>query len=216
MRGDSQPLLGGRLPNLPDDYHARVVRVMRGLLLIAIGIGAVERNVDILVNATGGLAVTFVPAVLERKATVSMDAGLSVWLTAAVFLHVVGAVGIPGVPGNFYSEIWWWDHLTHVASASLVAGIGYTVLRGIDEHSNAVTLPRRLTIVFTALFVLAFGVYWEIFEFAVGQVRIGGESALTQYGVEDTLKDLAFDTVGGIVVGVLGQIYLIGSETGLA
>lgn len=179
---------------------------------IAIGIGILQRNVDILLNATGGLVVTVIPAVLERDHRIPLDTRLSLWLTMAVFLHVVGAVGIPGVPGNFYSDIWWWDHLTHAASASLVAGIGYAVLRAIDEHSESVMLPKKLTFIFTLLFVLAFGVYWEIFEFAVGHIKISGESALTQYGVEDSLEDLAFDAIGGLIAATLGEIHLVGTD----
>lgn len=196
---------------VPDGRGARVARGMQALMLAAVGVGLFQRNVDVLVNAFGGLAVTFVPALLERNVRVSMDARLSLWLTAAVFLHVVGAVGVPGVPGNLYSDVWWWDHLTHVATASLVAGMGYASLRAIDEHVDDVDLPRELTFAFTLLFVLAAGVYWEIFEFAVGHVRVSGESALTQYGVEDTLVDLAFDAVGGLVAASLAQAYRVGT-----
>ncbi len=213
MSDDSQRFgIDGPVP-IPGRRRARVARVMQALMLGAVALGAVERNVDILVNATGGLAVTFVPALFERNSSVPMDAGLSLWFTTAVFLHVVGAVGIPGAPGNLYSDVWWWDHVTHAASASLVAGIGYALLRAIDEHSDAVALPTQLTVVFTLLFVLAVGVYWEIFEFALGHVRIGGESALTQYGVADTLEDLAFDAAGGLIAAVLGEVYLIGAPT---
>jgi len=190
-----------------------MARVMQGLMLGAVALGAVDQDVDIILNATGGLAVTFVPAFLERNPRVPMDAGLSLWLTTAVFLHVVGAVGLPGAPGNFYSDVWWWDHVTHAASASLVAGIGYALLRAIDEHGDAVALPTQLTFVFTLLLVLAVGVYWEIFEFALGHVRIGGDSALTQYGVADTLQDLAFDAAGGLIAAVLGEVYLISADT---
>jgi VanZ family protein len=32
---------------------------------------------------------------------------------------------------------------------------------------------------------------------------------ITQHGLSDTLKDLVFDTIGGIVVGLWGTVYLV-------
>lgn len=190
-------------------HHTRVTRFLQGCLVLALGIGALEGNVSILVNAAGGLAVTFVPALLDRSPRVPMDSRLSLWLTSAVFLHVVGALGLPGIDGTLYSGVWWWDHVTHAASASLIAGIGYGTLRAVDDHSDAVDIPPKLMVVYTLLFVLAIGVYWELFEFAIGHLRVDGESALTQYGVEDTLGDLAFDAAGGLIVAVLGEFYAL-------
>lgn len=124
-------------------------------------------------------------------------------MTVAVFLHVVGAVEVPGF-GTFYADLWWWDHLTHAASASLVAGLGYVVVRAVDEHTDALVVPGRYTVVVTLVIVLAVGVYWEVLEFAVGHVSVGGETALTQYGVGDTVEDLAFDALGGLVAAAVG------------
>jgi len=36
----------------------------------------------------------------------------------------------------------------------------------------------------------------------------GGETPLTQYGVEDTMKDLAFDAVGGVLAATFGAAHL--------
>lgn len=203
-----------RRPWLGSSRQATIARGLQALVLGAVVLGMARGNVDLAVNALGGLAVTFVPALLERNAGVSIDPRLALWLTAAVALHVVGAVGLPGVPGTLYTELPWWDNLTHVASASLVAGMGYVSLRGLDEHTDAVDLPPGQLVVFTVLFVLAFGVYWELFEYAVGHVRIGGESALTQYGVQDTLGDLAFDAAGGLLVAVLAGAYRLRTDVG--
>jgi uncharacterized membrane protein YjdF len=64
--------------------------------------------------------------------------------------------------------------------------------------------------VFILLFVLAFGVFWEVIEFAVaGAASIAGtQSVLTQYGLSDTMLDLLFDTLGGVLVAVWGTAHL--------
>jgi hypothetical protein len=49
---------------------------------------------------------------------------------------------------------------------------------------------------------MAFGVFWEIVEFTLGLASqlLGGEAVLAQYGLDDTVTDLLFNQVGGIVV----------------
>ena len=135
-----------------------------------------------------------------------MDSGLVLWITAAVFLHVFGSVGLPGMTGTPYDSTWWYNHLTHALSASIVAAVGCAGVRAIDEHRDDIYLPPRFKFVFILLFVLAFGVFWEMIEFAVsglGSVT-GAESALTQYGLEDTMLDLVFNTIGAIGAAAWG------------
>ncbi|MFW5934466.1 MAG: DUF2238 domain-containing protein, partial [Halolamina sp.] len=89
---------------------------------------------------------------------------------------------------------------------------GYVTVRALDEHTDAVRFPPRFVFVFILLFTMAFGVLWEVIEFAIALTAeaTGAPAVLTQYGLEDTMKDLLFDTLGGIVVGVWGTAYLTG------
>ena len=57
--------------------------------------------------------------------------------------------------------------------------------------------------VLTVVVVMAVGGYWEIFEFGVGQLADSGHSPLTQYGLADTLGDLTFNSLEGVVVAVV-------------
>ncbi|WP_192918584.1 hypothetical protein [Salinigranum salinum] len=183
---------------------------MQVVLVGLVFIGLDRGNVGIVVNGVIALVITYLPAVLERDYHIPMNAGLTLWLTSAVFLHALGTVGLPGSEFSFYQTVWWWDHLTHTLSSSVVAAAGYTTVRAIDEHSEEVYLPWQFTFVFVLLFVVALGVLWEVIEFAVGGVGalFGGGSILTQYGLEDTLLDLVFDIVGGVVVALWGTAYL--------
>lgn len=188
----------------------QATRFMELSLIGIIAIGLDRGNLGIVVNGAIALAATELPAVLERDYDLPMDAGLTLWLTAAVFLHALGTVGIPGSGLSFYKGLWWWDHLTHTLSASVVAAVGYTTVRAIDEHSDAVELTPRFTFVFILLFTIAFGVFWEVLEFVIGGAAAltGTTSVLTQYGLEDTMMDLIFDTLGGVVVAIWGSAYL--------
>jgi hypothetical protein len=188
----------------------RLSRAMQIVLVGLVFIGLDRGNVGIVANSAIALGVTYLPATLERDYHIPMDTGLTLWITTAVFLHALGTVGLPGSQFSFYQTVWWWDHLTHALSASVVAAAGYATVRAIDLHTEQVYLPPQFTFVFILLFVVAFGVLWEVLEFAVGGLAslLGGDAVLTQYGLEDTLLDLVFDIVGGVLVAIWGTAYL--------
>jgi len=195
---------------LTDRRQRQLTRAMQVSLLVMIGLGLERGSLGIVVNATIGLGVTQLPAVLERDYQIPMDPALTLWISAAVFLHALGTAGLPGSETNFYRSIPWWDHLTHTLSSSIVAAAGYATARAVELHSDAVSLPGRFMFVFILLFVLAFGVFWEVIEFGVAGLAAlsGTQSVLTQYGLEDTMLDLLFDTLGGVVVAVWGTAHL--------
>jgi uncharacterized membrane protein YjdF len=180
--------------------------ILVGLLFIGIERG----STGIIVNTGVSLAVVQLPAILERDYDIPMDPRLTLWVTLAAFLHAVGVVGIPGSGLSFYTTIGWWDHLTHSLSASVVAAAGYATVRALDIHLEAVHISPKVVSVVLLICVLAFGVLWELLEFAIGVAadEFGTGTILTQYGIEDTLKDLTFNTFGGIIVALWGGVYL--------
>ena len=66
---------------------------------------------------------------------------------------------------------------------------------------------------FLLLFVMAFGVFWEVIEFALGEAAraVGNRALLTQYGLEDTMLDLVFDVVGAVLVVALDVRVFLGA-----
>ena len=188
----------------------RATRMMELSLVGMLFIGLDRLNLGIVVNATVGLAVVQLPAILERDYQIPMDPALTLWITSAVFLHALGTVGVPGSRYSFYETLWWWDHLTHALSASVVAAAGYATVRALDRHNDGIDLPPRFTFVFVLLITVAFGVFWEVLEFAIQEVATlaGSTSVLTQYGLGDTMLDLVFDVIGGVIVATWGTVYL--------
>lgn len=192
----------------------RQEQLSRGMQLSLVGLLfiALERGSPaLIVTVSIGLSVTFVPAVLERDHQIPMDAGLTLWITAAAFLHTLGVVGIPGTGQSLYGSVPIYDNVTHALSASVVAGVGYATVRAFDEHSEGTDIPPRLMFVFILIFVVAFGVVWELLEFSIDVVSNAtgsGTSGFTQHGLEDTLFDLVFDAIGGVVVATWGTAHL--------
>ncbi len=125
------------------------------------------------------------------------------WITTAVFLHTLGSAGL-------YGQIGWWDHLTHAMSASLIAAFGYTTARTIDLHNDSIHIPKRVFFVYIFVVVLSFGVIWELFEFALDIVatETGVTMPLAQHGLDDTVRDTMFNSLGALLVPAFGQAHL--------
>jgi hypothetical protein len=170
-----------------------------------LAIGVWTRNVSVVVNAVLGLAVTFAPAVLERDYRLHLSPGISVFVAVAVFLHTVGMLGL-------YTDVWWYDHLTHAFSASLVAAAGYATARAVDAHRDDLQFPPRFLAAFILLLTLALGVLWEVAEWVAREaaLALAFDPVLVVYGVEDSILDLVFDAVGAVLVATLGTRYLAG------
>ncbi|QLG47746.1 hypothetical protein [Natrinema halophilum] len=195
----------------PSQHRQRQLTYLMEVGLIGMLFVGIDRgNGGIVINTAVALAVTQLPPILERDYEIPMDPRLTLWITTAVFLHAFGTVGLPGATTTLYTDIGWWDHLTHALSASLVAGAGYATVRAFDEHAEGVHLPQRFIAVFILLFVLAFGVLWEILEFAIALSAdaFGIDAVLTQYGLGDTMLDFVFNSIGALIVALWGGAYL--------
>ena len=177
-----------------------------GIMFVGIWSG----STTIFVNALVGFVVTQIPPLLERDYGIPLDPALTLWITGAVFLHAFGVAGLPGAEENLYGQEWWFDHVTHALSSSVVAAVGYATARALDEHSPEIHLPRQFMFVYILLFVLAFGVIWEVIEFGLGELARwqGNTALLTQHGLDDSMLDLVFDTIGAIIVAIWGTVHL--------
>lgn len=195
---------------LSADQQRRMTRVMQLVLVGIVVFGLVFQQPKAITNGSIALLVTFIPAFLERDYDLTLNPWLGLWITTAVFLHSLGSAGL-------YSQVGWWDHLTHAASASLVGGIGYTVARAIDVHNDEIYIPNRFAFVFILIMVLAFGVLWEMFEYGLDVVATTTDVAmpLSQHGLDDTVRDLMFNSLGAIVIAVFGQVHLSALATSI-
>ncbi|GAB7011094.1 hypothetical protein JCM31271_30370 [Halorubrum trueperi] len=203
-------LLSERL-NLSIKRQRQLARGMQVLLALTFGYGLWTRQLPFLVNAGVALAITFVPALLERDFGLPVEPGLALWITSAVFLHVLGTAGLYGLLPP-------WDALTHTFSATVVAAAGYATLRAIYIHTPSIHLPPWAMFACTLVFVLAAGVVWELLEFAIDRsaLLLGFDPVLAQHGIDDTIVDLIFDAVGAVIVAAWGTVYLVAVSDYLA
>ncbi len=191
------------LPRPPVRTQRHLTRAIQLLLVVVVGYGVAAGQPKAITNGTLALLVTVLPGALERSYDLPLDPWLALWITTAVFLHTLGSAGL-------YASVAWWDSLTHAVSASLVAGVGYTVARAVELHSDEVTVPTRFVFVYLFVVVLAFGVVWELFEFGLDVLAdtTGVPMPLAQHGLEDTVGDLTFNALGALLVALFGQAHL--------
>jgi hypothetical protein len=179
-----------------------LTRLLQAVLAGICLFGLATFQLGMAANGGFGLGLTLLPAAIRREYDYSMNPGLVLWITAAVWLHSVGSLGP-------YSWFPWYDNLTHTMSAIVIAGVGYATFRGFERHSTELSVPSEFRAVFIVVFVLAMSVIWELLEFASGAVPalVGIDAPLVVYGVDDIVSDTIFNTLGGVVVAVGGSSY---------
>lgn len=189
-----------------------------GTVLLQVGlagflvVGIRRRNVSIAANALVVLGATFLPALVQyavftvQGVAVTIEGIVPFWIAAAGFLHMVGMGGL-----YEHEATWWWDHVTHVVSAALVAATFSGVLHGVTLASPGFRPSAAIVASLTVLLTLAVGVVWELVELAVHRysTELGTESVLIPYGRRDTVLDLGFDAVGAVVVVALDVQVLV-------
>ncbi len=167
-----------------------VERAIRYGIVAVFGEGFRRRNPGAVVNAVFALAATYLPDAVERLYGVEFRAWQRVYAGGAMLAHAVGMLGP-------YDDTWWWDHVTHTLSATLLAGF---VHAAADRQGRDPT-PRVLAVVVVA------GLFWELLEYLIHAAsrRIGIEPILVSYSRKDTLLDLAFNMAGATLVLVFGD-----------
>lgn len=173
------------------DTNVRPVEFgIRSAIVSVFFLGIRKRNPGAVVNAVFSLLGTYLPVALERTLGVEFRPWQRLYVESAMLTHSVGMLGP-------YDDVWWWDHLTHTHSASVVGGVIHVVAtrRGHDPR------PRVVGVI---VFV---GILWELAEYSIHFVakRLGIDPILVPYGREDTAFDLVFNLVGALFVVVFGD-----------
>jgi uncharacterized membrane protein YjdF len=172
---------------------------------IITGYSILQGDTGLFINSFLPLLISLTPEYLSRRYDYELNVVAGVWIAAAAFIHAFGATGP-------YEQFGWYDSVAHAVSGSLMAGVGYSIVDALDRASDEVEFHSGFKLLFMFLFTLGIGAYWEIIEFSLGKLSevIGGEPALAQYGTEDIVKDILYDGLGGILVGVAGTQFFEG------
>lgn len=111
------------------------------------------------------------------------------------------------VVNNWYRSIPWIDILIHFGWAVTLGLVGYWIIKKFPQY---IDLGKNLF--FTILVGLAlsalFGILWEFGEFIFDSTAhlFAEDPQRVQLGIGDTLKDLAFDMLGGASVAIFAWL----------
>ena len=167
-------------------------------ILALVLIGIVTDNTTWVPAGALSFLVTLLPTILRRRMNVVLPLWLMLWIVISLFLHATGGYF------GFYDNVPYWDHLTHAISASLVAALGFIIVVTIDVFVDSIRLPRPFLALFVFTFAVAVGVFWEIMEYTQDALM----GTRLQYDLEDTMLDMFFDTMAGLIVSVGVFVYI--------
>ena len=144
------------------------------------------------------LFLTLAPSILRRDFNVRLPIIFEIGITLSVFLHLVG-----GYVGLYWT--WgYYDHITHFISSLTVSMIGVTLLYILAYSFKVICLPPLGFGIFTVLFAMSVGVVWEFLEWFSDWAWATG----LQVDLHDTMWDLVFDTLAGVIIGSAATLRL--------
>jgi len=153
------------------------------------------------------MAITLFPALLSRHLRFYVPPEFQVLAALFVFASL-----FLGEIQHYYERFWWWDIALHASSGLLLGILGFLLVYVLNENRRIDLQLRPLFVaLFAFLFAVTAGTVWEIFEFAMDRLagtRMQKPMRGDASGLTDTMWDLIIDTVGALIISLLGWWYL--------
>ncbi len=167
-----------------------------------------------------GLIVVNLPSFLSKKLMWKIPTPFSVMF----MLFLWGAI-FAGEVWEFYYRIPHWDDFLHLLSSMMAAMLGFSLIDILnsDIRHDSVKLSPFFVSLFSVAFAVLTGVMWEIYEYTFDGIlglnmqkfaEEGGRSGellrelVGREALEDTMNDIIVDTVGAVIISVIGYISL--------
>ncbi len=191
----------------PARIYQAVVGILVLIMALELGVALWEGHwlTSFLIFAI--LAITLAPMLFPRQLPVVIPAEFH--LMAVIFIF---ASLFMGEVHRFYERVWWWDMALHGGSGLLLGIFGFLLIFVLNENERVnLHLRPNFMAAFAFLFAVSMGALWEIFEFGMDRLfgmnmqkpMLGDPSGLT-----DTMWDLILDTLGALVISLLGWWYM--------
>jgi uncharacterized membrane protein YjdF len=187
--------------------HRRLTFFLQIILVAEIVVATWQQQWLAMVLTIGILLITLAPLLIGRFFRVFIPPEF----VLLAILFVFASLFLGEVRG-YYTRYWWWDIALHTSSGFLLGIVGFLLVHVMNEVEDINLYMRPGFVAFFAfLFAVAIGALWEIFEFAMDTLfgmnmqkpMLGDPSGLT-----DTMWDLIVDTLGALVISILGYRYV--------
>lgn len=193
--------------SLADRIHRNVVRILLAIMALELVFVILHQqwlNAFLVVVI---MLATFSPMLLGRRFRVYLPPEFQVMAIVFVFASL-----FLGELRHFYDKIWWWDIALHTSSGFLLGVFGFLLVYTLNENAHIeLTMRPRFVALFAFLFAVAVGAVWEIFEYSMDSffgLNMQKEMMGDPSGLTDTMWDLIVDTIGALIVSLLGWWYM--------
>ncbi|GJL73406.1 MAG: hypothetical protein NMNS01_26050 [Nitrosomonas sp.] len=187
--------------------HRRLTFVLQAILVVEVMFAAWDQQWLTAVVTIGIIIVTLVPFFLSKFFRVFIPPEFVLLAIAFVFASL-----FLGEIRGYYSRFWWWDIALHSCSGILLGIIGFLLVHVLNETKNiGVHMKPGFVAFFAFLFAVGIGALWEIFEFIMDSffgMNMQKEMLGDPSGLTDTMWDLIVDTLGALVIALLGYSYI--------
>ncbi len=187
--------------------HRRLTLALQAILVVGFIAELWAKQWFAAVITSGIILITFAPLFLERKFRVFIPPEVVLLSITFVFASL-----FLGEVRGYYGLYWWWDIALHTGSGFLLGVIGFLLVYLLNETEEiGVHMKPGFVAFFAFLFAVGIGALWEIFEFGMDRffgMNMQKEMLGDPSGLTDTMWDLVVDTLGALVISVLGYGYL--------
>jgi hypothetical protein len=189
------------LQDLLSSVHRRISVILKLVLCIGVALLLWSGQYQAAMETTLILGITFLPRLLHSR----YDVRLPYEFESLAILFVCLALFF-GEVLDFYNRYWWWDLFLHTQSGFLLGVTGFLLVYVLNENDSVqMDLSPGFISLFACMFAIGIGAVWEIFEFCMDQAF---GMNMQKSGLVDTMWDLIVDTIGAIVISVLGYGYI--------
>jgi len=189
--------------NLIDKIQVFATLLIRIAIIIAMIGSAINQRWTLLFTTTLILVLTFIPSLVKKRYKIY----LPLEFEFAIILFIYASLFLGEVHG-YYTKLWWWDIVLHTGSGLALGLIGFLIMYILDRKSMISANPIWIA-VFSFSFGMAIGAVWEIFEFAMDSFF---GMNMQKSGLVDTMWDLIVDSIGALIVSVIGYYYIKGKK----
>jgi hypothetical protein len=189
--------------DLAEKIQIIAAQLIRILIVIAIVGEIINKRWTLLFATIGILILTFIPTLIEKRYKVHLPIEFEFLIIAFIYASI-----FLGELKGYYSRLWWWDIVLHTGSGLAFGLIGFLILYILQRNGKIEASPIWIS-VFSFSFGLAIGAMWEIYEFGMDQLvgaNMQGSSLL------DTMWDLIVDSIGALIVSIVGFYYIKGKK----
>lgn len=196
-----------RMDMKPEQIHRRLTFVLQAILLFEIAIALKEQQWPAAVISFGVILITLLPRFLARRYRIFIPHEFVILAIVFAFASL-----FLGEVHGYYTRFWWWDIALHAGSGFLLGIVGFLLVYVLNESEDIdVNMKPGFVALFAFLFSLGIAALWEVYEFGVDSVfgmNMQKEMLGDPSGLTDTMWDLIVDTLGALIIAILGYTYL--------